>query len=69
MTTAPPSHINRLLTPAELTSRWRDQITLATLSTWRSRKQGPLYIKIGGRVLYPLTAVEEYERKRTMAVR
>ncbi len=68
-TMAHHSPTSRLLTPAELTNRWREQITLATLSTWRSRKQGPLYIKIGGRVLYPLTAVEEYERKRTMTVR
>lgn len=59
----------RLLTPDELVQRWRDQITLTTLSTWRSRKQGPLYTKVGGRVLYPLHGVEEYERKRTFAGR
>lgn len=67
--TAHHSQTNRLLTPGELTARWRDTITLATLSTWRSRKQGPPYVKVGGRVLYPLEGVEAYERKRTMAAR
>ncbi len=47
-------------------SRWRDAITLVTLATWRSRKQGPSYVKIGGRVLYPEDAVEAWESKRTM---
>lgn len=39
----------RLITPTELVSRWRGAITLVTLATWRSRKQGPPYVKIGGR--------------------
>jgi hypothetical protein len=55
----------KLLTPQALTERWQNSITLVTLATWRSRKLGPRYIKIGGRVLYPLDGVEEWERKRT----
>lgn len=51
------------LTQDELLTRWRGEIRLATLNTWRSRKQGPPYVKIGGRVLYPLKGVEEYERR------
>ena len=55
----------RLLTPQALADRWQGQISLVTLATWRSRKLGPRYIKIGGRVLYPLDGVEELEKKRT----
>lgn len=55
----------RLLTPQALAERWQGQISLVTLATWRSRKLGPKYIKIGGRVLYPLDGVEEWEKKRT----
>jgi len=53
------------LTPQALADRWQGQISLVTLATWRSRKLGPRYIKIGGRVLYPLHGVEEWEKKRT----
>jgi hypothetical protein len=59
------SRETRLLTPQALAERWQGQISLVTLATWRSRKLGPRYIKIGGRVLYPLDGVEEWERKRT----
>lgn len=55
-----------MMTPIELVSRWRGSITLVTLATWRSRKQGPSYIKIGGRVLYPEEAVDAWEKRRTM---
>ena len=55
----------RLLTPQALADRWQGQISLVTLATWRSRKLGPRYIKIGGRVLCPLDGVEEWEKKRT----
>jgi hypothetical protein len=56
---------DRLLTPQELVDRWKGSITAVTLATWRSRKQGPKYVKVGGRVLYPMEGVEEYEKKRT----
>ena len=56
---------DRLLTPLELVERWKGSITAITLATWRSRKQGPKYVKVGSRVLYPLNGVEDYERGRT----
>lgn len=55
----------KLMTPQALVERWQNSITLITLATWRSRKLGPRYVKIGGRVLYPLEGVEEWENKRT----
>jgi len=56
---------SELLSVDDLISRWRGQVKATTLATWRSRKLGPPYIKVGGRVLYPTRAVEEYERRNT----
>lgn len=55
----------KYLTQRELLDRWRGEIKLATLTTWRSRKQGPPYVKVGGKVLYPLGGVEEYEKRNS----
>ena len=57
---------SKLLTPADLMTRWRDSVTLATLATWRSRRLGPSYVKVGGRVLYPEHEVEAWEQRRTI---
>lgn len=54
-----------MLSADELIVRWRGQVKAATLTTWRSRKLGPAYVKVGGRVLYPLRSVQEYERRNT----
>ena len=51
------------MTPEDLVQRWRGSITLATLATWRSRKLGPTFIKVGGRVLYSEEAIADYEHK------
>lgn len=31
-----------------------------SLNNWRSRKQGPAYVKVGGRVVYPEGILAEY---------
>lgn len=53
------------LTPEELAQRWN--VTVKTLANWRSKKQGPSYLKLGGkrntRVMYPQTAIHAYEAK------
>ena len=49
------------LQPRELAERWRGVVTLATLDNWRSQNRGPRFVKIGGRVLYPVAEVEAYE--------
>jgi hypothetical protein len=53
------------LTADELVARWKGQVKASTLTTWRSRQTGPKFVKCGGRVLYPLAAVEDYEKKNT----
>ncbi len=49
----------QLLTPDALASRWN--ISPATLSQWRWSGRGPNFLKIGHRVLYRLTDIEEFE--------
>lgn len=56
---------SEMLSVDDLISRWRGQVKATTLATWRSRKLGPPYVKVGGRVLYPVKAVEDYERRNT----
>lgn len=58
------------LTPDELVSRWKGCVKLTTLETWRVKKKGPEYIKIGQKgVLYPIQAVKEFERQHTFKTR
>lgn len=52
-----------MLTEKDLSEYWG--INQATLRKWRSCGGGPIYLKIGGRVLYPRRAVQEYEQTRT----
>ena len=46
----------------ELALRWR--VSPRTLERWRWQKTGPIYTKIGGKVLYAIGDVEDYERRR-----
>lgn len=57
------------MTPRELVERYRDAITIRTLANWRSTGEGPRYTKIGGRVLYPVDAVNQWEAERTLGVK
>lgn len=43
----------------ELANRWR--ISPRTLERWRWLKQGPKYLKVGGRVVYRTADVEAFE--------
>ena len=46
----------------ELAHRWR--ISCRTLERWRWLNQGPPYLKLGGRVVYQLSDIQAYERRR-----
>lgn len=52
------------LTPAQLSARYLGTISARTLANWRSKCEGPPFVKIGGRVLYSVAAVIEWERTR-----
>jgi|WetSurMetagenome_2_1015567.scaffolds.fasta_scaffold1187571_2 hypothetical protein len=54
------------LTEKELVWRWKNKISGSTLRHWRKNKHGPAFVKFGGRVLYPLDFVEEYEQENTI---
>ena len=49
------------LTPSEAAARLRT--TIGTLSNWRVRGEGPRYIKLGRKVLYPLAEIEAFEQR------
>lgn len=51
-------HLNQI----ELAARWN--ISHRTLERWRWTGEGPLFIKLGGRVVYRLEDIEEYEREQ-----
>jgi hypothetical protein len=53
------------LKQAELALRWN--MSPRTLERWRWLGQGPRYLKIGGRVRYPVEAVETYEAEQRRA--
>lgn len=53
------------LTADALVARWKAQVTSATLATWRSRGNGPPFVKVGGRVLYRVTDIKAWEAKNT----
>jgi hypothetical protein len=48
-------HLNQI----ELARRWN--VSLRTLERWRWLGQGPVYLKLGGRVSYRVDDIEEYE--------
>lgn len=55
MNDAPVQH----LIPRQLGERWH--CSVGHLANLRSAGDGPEYLKIGARVLYPLAAIEDYE--------
>jgi hypothetical protein len=52
----------RHLNQCELARRWN--ISSRTLESWRWQGFGPAYLKIGGRVVYTLEAIERFEQER-----
>ena len=49
----------------QLARRWL--LSPRTLEQWRWQGRGPRYLKIGGRVIYPLSEVEAFEATRLHA--
>lgn len=50
------------LTAKEAAERLR--VNNGTLSNWRVRGDGPRYIKLGRKVLYPLAEIEAFEQRQ-----
>jgi hypothetical protein len=49
------------LTSKELAHRWR--LSEQTLANWRHARKGPPFVRIGGRILYPIASLSDYERQ------
>jgi hypothetical protein len=49
------------LVERELAQRWR--VSVRTLQRWRGQGSGPGWLKIGGRVIYPLPEILELEEQ------
>lgn len=57
---------NEYMTPSDVVERYKGVISLKTLANWRVKKEGPSYTKIGGKILYRLADLIEWEGSRTM---
>jgi hypothetical protein len=57
----------RHLTQTELAQRWR--ISPRTLERWRWLRQGPLYLKIGDRVVYRIEDIQTFEDEKRKEMR
>jgi hypothetical protein len=58
----PPGMELRHFNQEQLARRW--SISPRTLERWRWLRQGPPYLRIGGRVVYRLSDVENYEASK-----
>lgn len=57
----------RYLTAHEVVAHYDGALTIGGLSVWRCRGQGPAYLKLGKKVVYPLTALIEWEAAQVRA--
>jgi hypothetical protein len=56
------AHEVHYMTTAELAARW--QMNVVTLANWRVQGKGPMFIKLGRKVLYPMAEVDAWEAKQ-----
>lgn len=57
----------RHLNQVELSRRWK--LSPRTLERWRWLGQGPRYLKVGGRVIYRLEDITEFEEQQLHEVK
>lgn len=53
-------------TPQEVADRYHGKVTVRTLANWRSQGISPPFVKVGGRILYRVEDVIEWEVRRTV---
>ncbi|GKX34040.1 MAG: DNA-binding protein [Rhizobiaceae bacterium MnEN-MB40S] len=59
----------KFLTPEEVAERYRGGVSIGTLRNWRAMRIGPGFLKVGKAVLYPVDALEAWDKKNTVACR
>ena len=52
-----------LLTPHGVCKRWDKKVSVRTLARWRELQEGPPYIRLGKKFLYPLDTLIIYENE------
>ena len=60
---------NKFLTTEEVAERYRGEISLGTLRNWRAQRIGPPFVKIGKSVLYPVQALDDWDKKNLVICR
>ena len=60
------SQSQKYLTAQEVAFRFDGKISVNTLGNWRNLGVGPAYLKLGGRVLYPIEKLVEWEQRNTV---
>lgn len=55
------------LTPEQVSQRLAGRISVRTLANWRCLGTGPRFTRIGGRILYSMRAVEDWEAHNTVS--
>lgn len=53
-------------TPQEVADRYHGKVTVRTLANWRSQGVSPPFVKVGGRILYRIEDVLDWEVRRTV---
>ncbi len=56
------------LTPDMLLARWGHVVQKGTLANWRCQGRGPMFIKAGAKVLYPVEHLLKWEAKNLCAM-
>jgi hypothetical protein len=57
----------RFLTAQQLVERWGSAVCVGTLANWRTQGRGPVYVRIGSKVRYPIAQLEQWEEAQTVA--
>jgi len=55
------------LTPEQVSDRYARRISVRTLANWRCSGIGPRFTRTGGRILYPIDALKEWESRNTVS--
>jgi hypothetical protein len=63
---APARPEPQFLSDKEVSARYSGKISVRTLANWRNLGTGPAYTKAGGRVLYPIEKLVEWEQRNTV---
>jgi hypothetical protein len=60
---------DKFLTPEEVSTRYRGEITVGTLRNWRAMRIGPAFVKVGKAVLYPVKQLDAWDEKNLVICR